>query len=73
MDMAPPRNIKEVQRLTGRIAALNRLLSRSAVRGLPFFRALKAPKDFQWIEKCQKTFIDLKTYLADLSTLIAPE
>ncbi|XP_071928300.1 uncharacterized protein [Coffea arabica] len=30
MDMAPPRNVKEVQRLTGRMAALNRFLSRSA-------------------------------------------
>ena len=26
MDMAPPRNIKEVQQLTGRMAALNRFL-----------------------------------------------
>ncbi|XP_027099188.1 uncharacterized protein [Coffea arabica] len=41
LDMAPPRNIKEVQRLIGRMAALNRFLSRSAVRGSPFFKALK--------------------------------
>nr|XP_027082130.1 uncharacterized protein LOC113704425 [Coffea arabica] len=73
MDMAPPRNVKEVQRLTGRMAALNRFLSRSAVRGLPFFRILKAPKDFQWIEECQKAFADLKAYLAELPTLTAPE
>ncbi|XP_071917197.1 uncharacterized protein [Coffea arabica] len=73
MDMAPPRNIKEIQRLTGRMVALNRFLSRSAVRALPFFRILKAPKDFQWIEECQKTFTDLKAYLAELPTLTAPE
>nr|XP_027102165.1 uncharacterized protein LOC113723098 [Coffea arabica] len=35
MDMAPPRNIKEVQRLAGRMAALSRFLSKSAVRGSP--------------------------------------
>ena len=73
MDMARPRNVKEVQRLTGRMAALNRFLSRSAVRGLPFFRILKVPKDFQWTEECQKAFTDLKAYLAELPTLTAPE
>ncbi|XP_071909714.1 uncharacterized protein [Coffea arabica] len=73
MDMAPPRNVKEVQRLTGRMGALKRFLSRSAVRGLHFFRILKAPKDFQWIEECQKAFADLKAYLAELPTLTAPE
>ncbi|XP_027158424.1 uncharacterized protein LOC113760048 [Coffea eugenioides] len=72
MDMAPPKNIKEVQRLTGRMAALNRFLSRSTVRGLPFFRILKALKDFQWTEKCQRAFTDLKAYLAKLPTLTAP-
>nr|XP_027122190.1 uncharacterized protein LOC113739145 [Coffea arabica] len=71
--MALPRSVKEVQRLTGRMPALNRFLSRSAVRGLPFFRILKAPKDFQWTEKCQKAFVDLKAYLAELPALIAPE
>jgi polyhydroxyalkanoate synthesis regulator phasin len=32
---------KEVQRLTGRIAALNRLISKSTERSLPFFKALR--------------------------------
>ncbi|XP_071900977.1 uncharacterized protein [Coffea arabica] len=73
MDMAPPRNVKEVQRLTGRMAALSRFLSRSAVRGLPFFRILKAPKDFHWTGECQRAFTDLKAYLAELPTLTAPE
>nr|XP_027093664.1 uncharacterized protein LOC113714068 [Coffea arabica] len=73
MGMAPPRNVKEVQRLTGRMTALSRFLSHSAVRGLPFFRILKAPKDFQWTEEYQKAFVDLKAYLAELPTLTAPE
>ncbi|KAK4384018.1 hypothetical protein Sango_3099700 [Sesamum angolense] len=33
LDMSPPKTIKEVQRLTGRMAALNRFLSKSAERG----------------------------------------
>ena len=39
--MAEPKNKKEVQKLTGRIAALNRFISKSAERSLPFFQALR--------------------------------
>ncbi|XP_019052649.1 PREDICTED: uncharacterized protein LOC109114435 [Nelumbo nucifera] len=45
LDMPSPRTHKEVQRLTGRIAALSRFMSKSADRCLPFFKALKRPKD----------------------------
>ncbi|KAL5571888.1 hypothetical protein UlMin_021485 [Ulmus minor] len=40
LDMEPPRKIKEVQRLTGRIAALNRFISRATDHCKPFFQAL---------------------------------
>nr|XP_027076063.1 uncharacterized protein LOC113699918 [Coffea arabica] len=73
MDMAPPRNIKEVQRLTGRMAALNRFLSKSAVRGSPFFKALKGGRQFSWSPKCQKAFDELKEHLARLPALTSPE
>ena len=36
-NLQPPRNPKEVQRLTGMTAALNRFISRSADRCRPFF------------------------------------
>ncbi len=52
-EMTPPRTVKEVQRFTGRVAALGRFVSRSAERCLPFFKILKRPKDFQWSEECQ--------------------
>nr|XP_027102744.1 uncharacterized protein LOC113723988 [Coffea arabica] len=73
MDMAPPRNIKEVQRLTGRMAALNRFLSKSAVRGSPFFKALKGGRQFEWSLECQKAFDELKEHLARLPALTSPE
>ncbi|KAL0456344.1 UNVERIFIED_CONTAM: hypothetical protein Slati_0973600 [Sesamum latifolium] len=38
MDMPPPRSIREVQKLAGKLAALNRFISRSADKGLPFFK-----------------------------------
>ncbi|KAL0298937.1 UNVERIFIED_CONTAM: Retrovirus-related Pol polyprotein from transposon opus [Sesamum radiatum] len=42
MDMSPPKSIREVQKLAGRLAALNRFISRSADKGLPFFKILRA-------------------------------
>ena len=41
LDMKPPRNIKEVQSLTRRVAALNRFVSKAIDKCLPFFKILK--------------------------------
>ena len=41
MEMTPPRNIKEVQSLNSKIAALNRFVSSATDKCLPFFRTLK--------------------------------
>ena len=41
LEMTSPRNVKEVQRLTRRVAALNRFISRATDKCLPFFKALK--------------------------------
>ena len=41
LDMQPPSNTKEVQRMTGRIAALSRFVSRSSDKCRPFFQVLK--------------------------------
>lgn len=46
-DMRPLRNIKEVQTLTGRIAALSRFLSRMAEVNYPFFRILRKGNKFE--------------------------
>jgi hypothetical protein len=40
--MEPPKSRKVAQRLTGRLASLNRFISRSAERNLPFFEVLKS-------------------------------
>ncbi|XP_073152040.1 uncharacterized protein [Henckelia pumila] len=64
--MFAPRNLQEVQRLAGRIAALSRFISRSAHRSLPFFKVLRKAKKFEWDDECGKAFDDLKSYLAEL-------
>jgi hypothetical protein len=46
--MRPPSTKKGAQRLAGRLASLNRFISRSAERNLPFFEILKSAEVFQW-------------------------
>ncbi|KAL0355694.1 UNVERIFIED_CONTAM: Retrovirus-related Pol polyprotein from transposon [Sesamum radiatum] len=72
LDMGPPNNINEVQRLTGRIAALSRFISKSTEKSLPFFKTLSKVKNFEWTKECQQAFEDLKAYLAKLPLLVKP-
>ena len=62
MEMKPPRNVKEVQSLNGKVATLNRFVSRATDKCLPFFRTLK--KSFEWTDECQQAFKELKAYLS---------
>ena len=75
LDMPPPSSIKEVQRLTRRIAALIQFVSRASDKCQPFFQVLK--KAFQWDAKCEEAFSALKTYLSSpppppLPILVSP-
>ena len=69
LDMEPPKNIKEVQSLTGRVAALNRFVSKATDKCLPFFKILR--KAFKRMDECQKAFQDLKVYLTT-TPLLSP-
>ena len=62
METAPLRNVKEVQSLNGKIAALNRFVSRATDKYLLFFRTLK--RSFEWTAECQQAFEELKAYLS---------
>jgi hypothetical protein len=66
-------NIKDVQKLTRRLAALNRFISKSAEWSLPTFQALKESKrDFVWGPSQQHAFKEIKKYLLQPNTLISP-
>ncbi|KAL0408218.1 UNVERIFIED_CONTAM: hypothetical protein Sradi_1756200 [Sesamum radiatum] len=73
INMQPPGTTKEVQKLTGRIAALNRFISRSSDKGLPFFKILKKADAFSWNEQCQAAFENLKKYLTSPPLLTKPK
>ena len=61
LEMAPPKNIKEVHSLNDRVAALSRFISKVTDKCLPFFKTLK--KSFEWTDECQKALEELKAYL----------
>ncbi|XP_073294523.1 uncharacterized protein [Primulina huaijiensis] len=73
IDMPSPQSVRDVQKLTGRIAALSRFISRSAHRSYPFFQVLRKAQTFGWDDKCEQAFQDLKKHLAELPVLIKPE
>ena len=60
IEMAPPRKVKEVQSLNGKVSMLNRFVLRATDKCLPFFHMLK--KSFEWMAECQQAFEDLKAY-----------
>ena len=62
MELEPLKTVKAVQRLNGKVAALNRFVSKATDKCLPFFQVLK--KSFEWTDECQKAFEDLKKYLS---------
>jgi hypothetical protein len=71
--MQPPQSRKDVQKLTGQIALLNRFISKLSKCNMPFFTILRGSAKVEWGAEQQKAFDDLKNYLEQLPTLSSPE
>ena len=71
--MQPPWNPKDVQKLTGMIAALNRFISWSVDKCRPFFLLMNKWKGFEWTEECALAFRQLKEYLSRPLIMSSPE
>ncbi|GJZ14227.1 reverse transcriptase domain-containing protein [Tanacetum coccineum] len=76
LQLPSPRTIKEVQSLNGKLASLNRFLSKSAERSLPLFKTLKKcikKSNFHWTSEAEQAFKQLKQHLSELPLLVAPK
>nr|CAE01580.2 OSJNBa0068L06.6 [Oryza sativa Japonica Group]CAE75990.1 B1160F02.21 [Oryza sativa Japonica Group] len=72
LNMKPPSSQKDVQKLTGCMAALSQFVSRLGERGMPFFKLLKKTDNFQWGPEAQKAFEDFKKFLTTPPVLASP-
>ncbi|GKV35924.1 hypothetical protein SLEP1_g44125 [Rubroshorea leprosula] len=73
VEMESPKSVKDIQRLTRRVAALRRFISKSANKCMPFFKIMRSTaqkdefgkqKKFEWNPECQAAFDELKSYLS---------
>nr|CAB3498769.1 unnamed protein product [Digitaria exilis] len=62
MNMEPPRTVKDVMKLTGCMAALNRFITKLGERGTEFFKLLKKQDKFHRLRQAQAV-PDYTTYL----------
>ena len=70
--MQSPRKPKELQNLAELVITLSRFVSQATNKCLPFFDTLKGGKKFEWMEKCELTFQQLKEDLGKPSLLSKP-
>ncbi|GJS68703.1 reverse transcriptase domain-containing protein [Tanacetum coccineum] len=67
--------LKDVQKLNGKLASLNRFLAKSAEKSLPFFKTLKKctkKSDFHWTTEAEEAFKQMKQLIVELPMLTAP-
>ncbi|XP_056697840.1 uncharacterized protein [Spinacia oleracea] len=72
IDMTSPKSVKEVQRLTGCLAALGRFLSTAGDKCHYFFGTIKKKSKFEWTESAETAFVRLKEHLHTLPRLVSP-
>ena len=84
--MGSPTRLKEVQKLTRCVVALNRFISRMGEKGLPLFKLLKKSDHFMWTSEVDQLFLihifvekilkadfqNLKRYISFPPVLTAP-
>jgi hypothetical protein len=71
--MKLPKCVKDIQKLTGCMAALSRFISRLGEKGLSFFKLLKAKEKFEWSKEADTAFAKLKQFLTSPLILTAPK
>ncbi|KAM1301183.1 hypothetical protein ACFX2H_012258 [Malus domestica] len=68
--MKEPVISKDIQSLTGKVAALTRFISKATDRCAHFFKALKGGKKYiTWTDECAEAFKNLKNYMSKASLL----
>ncbi|RVW33124.1 Transposon Tf2-12 polyprotein [Vitis vinifera] len=72
MDTPPPKNKKELQRLTGKLVALGRFIALFTDELRPFFLAIRKAGANGWTDSCQNAFQRIKHCLMQPLILSSP-
>lgn len=72
-ELPKPKTIRDIQKLTGRMAALTRFVFKLAEKALPFFKILRGNKKFKWGDKQRQAFQVVKEHFRQLLTITRPE
>ncbi|XP_056691812.1 uncharacterized protein [Spinacia oleracea] len=73
INLQSPRSQKDVQKLAGRLVALNRFISRSSDKCKLFYDILKKNEKFSWTDQHEAALQQLKQYLSEPSLLSKPK
>ncbi|KAG8483030.1 hypothetical protein CXB51_021959 [Gossypium anomalum] len=73
LDWKPPRNVTKVRSFLGLAGYYRRFVKGFSMIATPMTKLLQKDVKFEWSEKCQKSFDQLKTYLTEAPVLVQPE
>ncbi|KAA3485014.1 reverse transcriptase [Gossypium australe] len=73
IDWKPPRNVFKVRSFLGLAGYYRRFVKRFSMIATIMTRLLQKDVKFEWFEKCQQSFDQLKTLLTEALVLIQPE
>ena len=59
-----PKDLKQIQKLTGCVAALSRFISRLGEKALPLYRLLQRTEHFEWTDTATAGLDEIKAILA---------
>jgi hypothetical protein len=73
LDISRPNDLKNIQRLTGCMAAVSRFISRLHEKALPLYKLVKKSDKFVWIDEADAALKDPKRVLSTAPVLAAPK
>jgi len=72
MEMRSLKNLKEVQRLVGRLTSLARFLPRLTKRIKPILKVMKKQTADKWDDHCKNAFQEIKAMIGNLPIMCRP-
>jgi hypothetical protein len=73
LDISQPNDLKDVQRLTGCVAAVSGFISRLGEKALPLYKLMNKSDKFVWTNEADAVLKDRKRVLSTAPVLAAPE